>query len=47
MLQELMWERGYKGGARVLEIDQRTVGDSARTGRLSRRMREALERALR
>ena len=46
LLQELMRERGYKGAARVLEIDQRTVAESARTGRLSRRMREALERAL-
>ena len=46
LLQELVRERGYKGAARVLEIDQRTVSESARTGRLSRRMREALERAL-
>ena len=46
LLQELVRERGYKGAARVLEIDQRTVAESARTGRLSRRMREALERAL-
>jgi len=46
LLQELVRERGYKGAARVLEIDQRTVAESARTGRLSRRIREALERAL-
>ena len=46
LLQELVRERGYKGAARVLEIDQRTVAESARTGRLSRKMREALERAL-
>ena len=46
LLQELVRERGYKGAARVLEIDQRTVAESARTGRLSRRMRESLERAL-
>ena len=46
LLQELVRERGYKGAARVLEIDQRTVAECARTGRLSRRMREALERAL-
>ena len=46
LLQEPVRERGYKGAARVLE-DQRTVSESARTGRLlSRRMREALERAL-
>ena len=46
LLQELVRDRGYKGAARVLEIDQRTVAESARTGRLSRRVREALERAL-
>ena len=46
LLQELVRERGYKGAARVLEIDQRTVAECARTGRLSRRVREALERAL-
>lgn len=46
LLQELVRERGYKGAARVLEIDQRTVAESAKTGRLSRKMREALERAL-
>ena len=46
LLQELVRERGYKGAARVLEIDQRTVAESARTGKLSRKMREALERAL-
>ena len=46
LLQELVRERGYKGAARVLEIDQRTVAECARAGRLSRRVREALERAL-
>ena len=46
LLQELVREKGYKGAARVLEIDQRTVAESARTGRLSRRVRDALERAL-
>ena len=46
LLQELVRERGYKGAARVLEIDQRTVAECAKTGRLSRRVREALERAL-
>ena len=46
LLQELVRDRGYKGAARVLEIDQRTVAEGARTGRLSRRIREALERAL-
>ncbi len=47
LLQELVRERGYRGAARAQEIDQRTVAESTRTGRLSRRMREALERALR
>ena len=46
LLQELVREKGYKGAARVLEVDQRTVAESARTGRLSRRIRDALERAL-
>ena len=46
LLQELVRERGYKGAARVLEIDQRTVAESAQTGVLSRRARNALERAL-
>ena len=46
LLQELVRERGYKGAARVLEIDQRTVAESATTGKLSRKAREALERAL-
>ena len=46
LLQELVRDKGYKGAARVLETDQRTVAESARTGRLSRRVRQALERAL-
>ena len=46
LLRELVRERGHKGAARVLEIDPQTVAESARTGRLSRRVREALERAL-
>ena len=46
LLQELVREKGYKGAARVLEVDQRTVAEGARTGRLSRRIRDALERAL-
>ena len=46
LLQELVRDKGYKGAARVLEIDQRTVAESARTGQLSRRVRQALERAL-
>ena len=46
LLQELVRERGYKGAARVLEIDAQTMAEAAKTGQLSRRVREALERAL-
>ena len=46
LLQELVRDKGYKGAARVLELDQRTVAECARTGQMSRRVRQALERAL-
>ena len=46
LLQELVREKGYKGAARALEIDHRTVAVSHKTGELSRRARNALERAL-
>ncbi len=46
LLQELVRDKGFKGVARVLELDQRTVAECARTGQLSRRVRQALERAL-
>ena len=46
LLQELVREKGYKGAARVLEIDPQTLTDSAKTGRLTRRVRDSLERAL-
>ncbi len=46
LLSELVRDKGYKGAARVLEIDQRTVAECAKTGQLSRRVRQALERAL-
>ena len=46
LLQELVRDKGYKGAARVLEIDPQTVTDSATTGQLTRRVRQALERAL-
>ena len=46
LLQELVRDKGHKGAARVLEIDQRTLAESARTGVLTRRVRQALERAL-
>ena len=46
MLQELVREKGLKAAARLLEIDQRTLEQSMTTGRLSRRVRQALDRAL-
>ncbi|MCY4364810.1 MAG: hypothetical protein OXE17_01075 [Chloroflexi bacterium] len=46
LLQELVRDKGYHGAARVLEIDRKTIAESARTGELTRRVRQALERAL-
>ena len=46
LLQELVRERGYKGTAQVLEIDPQTVTSSAKSGQLTHRVRESLERAL-
>ncbi len=46
LLQELVREKGFKGAAWLLEIDPQTVTSSAKTGQLTRRVREALERAL-
>ena len=46
LLQELVREKGYKGAARVLEIDPQTVTEAAKSGQLTRRVRQALERAL-
>ena len=46
LLQELVREQGYKGAARVLEVDPQTVTNSAKSGQLTHRVREALERAL-
>ena len=46
LLKELVRDKGFKGAARVLEIDPQTVTDSAKTGQLTRRVRQALERAL-
>ena len=46
LLQELVRDKGFKSAARVLEVDQRTVAECAKTGQLSRRVRQALERAL-
>ena len=46
LLNEMVRDKGYKGAARVLGIDRRTVSASVRSGVLSGRAREALERAL-
>ena len=46
LLKELVRDNGYKGAGKILEIDQRTVAESAKTGQLTRRIRSALERAL-
>ena len=46
LLQELVREKGYKGAARMLEIDPQTVTSSAKSGQITHRVREALERAL-
>ena len=46
LLQELVRKKGYKGAAQVLEIDPKTVTSSMKSGQLTRRVREALERAL-
>ena len=46
LLKELVRDKGFKGAARVLELDQRTVAECAKTGQLSQRVRQALERAL-
>ena len=46
LLQELVRDKGHYGAARVLELDQKMVAESARTGVLTRRVRQALERAL-
>ncbi len=46
LLQELVRDKGYKGASQVLEIDQKTVTESARTRVLTRRVRQALERGL-
>ncbi|MCY4528595.1 MAG: hypothetical protein OXD46_06145 [Chloroflexi bacterium] len=46
LLNELVREKGNKGAARVLGIDRRTVAASVRSGVLSGRAREALERVL-
>ena len=46
LLRELVRDGGFKGAAQALDIDQRTVARSFRSGALSRRVRTALERGL-
>lgn len=46
LFQEQVREWGYKGAAVVLGIDRRTVVSSAKSGQLTNRVREKLERAL-
>ena len=46
LLHELVREKGNRGTAVVLGIDSRTVASSIKTGRLSWRVQEALERGL-
>ena len=46
LLRELVRDGGFKGAAEALDIDQRTVARSFRSGVLSRRVRTALERGL-
>ncbi len=46
LLLELVRLRGIGGTARVLEIDPRTVTSSVKSGQLTRRVRDSLQRAL-
>ena len=46
LLNELVRKRGYRGTAAVLKIDPQTVTSSAKSGQLTHRVRESLERAL-
>ena len=46
LLHELVRDKGDRGAASVLGIDPRTVASCMKTGRLSWRVREALERGL-
>ncbi len=46
LLQDLVKEKGRRGAARVLGVDHRTVAASIEGGKLSRRVRGALEFAL-
>ena len=46
LFHELVREKGNRGAASALGIDPRTVASCMRTGRLSWRVREALEQGL-
>ena len=46
LLRELVRDGGFKGAAKALGLDQRTVAAAYRSGSLSRRVRTALERGL-
>ena len=46
LLRELVRDGGFKGAAKALHLDQRTVARAYRSGMLSRRVRSALERGL-
>ena len=46
VLHELVRKKGNNGAAQALGIDPRTVVSCTKTGRLSWRVREALERGL-
>ena len=46
LLRELVRDGGFKGAAKALDLDQRTVAAAYRRGVLSRRVRSALERGL-
>ena len=46
LLHELVREKGNRGAASALGLDPRTVASCMKTGRLSWRVREALEQGL-
>ena len=46
LLQEMVRDKGYRGAARVLEVDRRTVVSSLKAGKLSNRVRSMLVRAI-
>ena len=46
LLHDLVRKKGNRGAASVLGIDPRTVASCTKTGRLSWRVREALERGV-